>query len=122
MPDEFPILLKMFNKKILPKDRRHKEQVSLDNFLNKVYLLREKRLYQWFNLNKLTDIMKLIGWVIYSNLFFPSLVVGIFKSIKHNDLAGLYEPTVNLLVTDMLVIEFLKNSKGRKMLASLQNE
>ena len=40
---------------------------------------------------------------------FPSLITGIYKSFKYRDWAGLYEPIVNLLVTDLLVISLLFN-------------
>lgn len=90
--------------------------------LNKVYLQRDKRFYKWFDLENANDLIKLSLWILYANLIIPSLAVGIYKSFKHKDWAGLYEPVVNLLVTDMLIFEFLKNPKGRNMFASLHNE
>ena len=89
--------------------------------LNKVYLQRNQRLYKWFDLEKIDDLIKLLLWIIYSNLIIPSLVVGLYKSFKYQDWAGLYEPLVNLFVTDMLIFEFLKNPKARNMFKFLRN-
>lgn len=86
--------------------------------LKKVYLAREERLYEWFNLNKIHNLIKIFAWLIYANLVLPSFIVGMFKSIKHRDWAGMYEPLVNLLITDFLLFEFLKDSRGRKLLLS----
>lgn len=90
--------------------------------LRKVYLARSQRLYPWFDLKAGRDVVKLGAWIIYANLIVPSIAIGLYKSIKERDWAGLYEPVVNLLVTDMLLIEFIKNSQGRKMLLNRNNE
>lgn len=90
--------------------------------LRKVYLARSQRLYSWFNLKASKDVVKICVWIVYANLILPSLVIGLYKSIKEKDWAGLYEPVVNLFVTDMLLIEFIKNSQGRKMLLDRNNE
>lgn len=84
--------------------------------LKKVYLAREAHLYKWFDLSKFGDLLKIIFWIVYVNSVLPSFLVGVFKSIKHRDWAGMYEPLVNLLVTDLLLFEFLKDPKGRKLL------
>ncbi len=84
--------------------------------LGKVYLARTKRLYKWFDLNSISGILKLVSWVIYANLIIPSFFVGLYKSIKYKDWAGLYEPLVNLLVTDMLLFEAVKDFRSWKLL------
>ena len=85
--------------------------------MTKVYFLHaHKRLYTWFDLTKKKDVLKIIIWVIYANLIIPSVFVGIYKSIRHNDIAGMYEPIVTLLVTDLLIIDFLFHRSGRAML------
>ena len=76
--------------------------------LTKVYRSHVKNgLYTWINWKNPFDIFKLGIWVIYANLFIPSLVTGIYKSIKYRDWAGLYEPIVNLIVTDTLLLTVL---------------
>ena len=85
--------------------------------LTKVYLTHvNNRLYIWFDLSSPKDQFKIILWVIYANLLLPSLIVGLYKSIKYKDVAGLYELPVNLLVTDNLVLFFLKDRRGKSLL------
>lgn len=84
--------------------------------LKDVYLTRSERLYNWFDLSKATGVFKLLVWIIYANLIIPSLVLGIYKSLKHRDWAGLYEPMVNLLVTDLLLLEAIKDKRSWRLL------
>lgn len=84
--------------------------------LKSVYLNRKKRLYSWFNLNKVSGLFKLVSWIIYANLIIPSFLVGIYKSLKYRDFAGMYEPVANLLVTDLLLFEGLKDIRSWKLL------
>jgi len=85
--------------------------------VQRVYLPEvEKRKYRWFDLKKPGDLFKIFLWIIYAHLFFPSLIRGIFKSVKYKDWAGLYEPIVTLLVTDVIIFSFLSNKKGRKFI------
>lgn len=77
--------------------------------LNKVYFSHYKnKLYTWVDWKSPVQLAKLSIWVVYANLFFPSLFTGIYKCFKYKSWVGLYEPFVNLLVTDMLIIETLK--------------
>ncbi len=80
--------------------------------LTKVYFSHVKNnLYTWIDWKNPLHLSKLVLWIIYANLFFPSLITGIYKSFKYRDWAGLYEPIVNLLVTDLLIISFLIHDK-----------
>lgn len=85
--------------------------------LTKVYFAHaQNKLYTWFDLSKPAELFKILIWVVYANLFLPSIIVGVFKFIKHRDLAGMYEPLVNLMVTDSLIYNFLTNSSGIKVI------
>lgn len=84
--------------------------------LQRVYLAREERLYKWFNLKNPRDLAKIASWVIYANLVIPPFLIGIYKSLKYRDWVGLYEPVINLLVTDVLVISALASTENRKAL------
>lgn len=76
--------------------------------VQKVYLKTlDKKLYKWFDLGKKKDLLKIFLWLVYANSIIPSIFVGIYKSIKHRDWAGMYEPVVNLLVTDTIVFAFV---------------
>lgn len=86
--------------------------------LTKVYLTHvQNRLYTWFELTNPKDIFKIIIWVIYSNLFFPSLLVGIYKTLKYKDFAGMYEPIVNIIITDVLILYFLLDKRTKKLIS-----
>ena len=63
------------------------------------------------------DVLKLFYWVIYANLVFPATIKGLWKFIKYRDLVLLLEPFVTIAVTDVVLIHFLKKSRGRKILA-----
>lgn len=95
-------------KELLKKRSRNLRQVYLSEV--------DKRKYRWFNLEKPSDLIKIIIWVIYAHLFFPSLIRGIYKSIKYKDWVGLYEPVVASLVTDTIILSFLTSPKGRNFI------
>ena len=79
--------------------------------LTKVYFSHfQNKLYTWVDWKNPIQLVKLAIWVLYVNLFFPSLFWGIYKCFKYKSWVGLYEPFVNLLVTDMLIIEILKTT------------
>ncbi len=81
-----------------------------------VYLrTRSKKLYTWFDLTKRRDQIKLLSWILYVHLILPSVLVGMYKSLKHRDGAGLYEPIVNVLVTDAILFAFLTNRSTIKL-------
>lgn len=84
--------------------------------LTKVYLTHvQNKLYTWFDLTNPKDILKIICWIIYANLVVPSIVMGIYKSFKYKDTAGMYEPVVNFLITDILVLTLLFDRRGRRL-------
>lgn len=84
--------------------------------LTKVYFAHAgNKLYTWFNLKSLKGIIRILAWVVYANLILPSILVGLYKSIKYKDWAGMYEPTVNLLVSDLLIFEFLRGNRIWKL-------
>ncbi|KKS44789.1 MAG: Dolichyl-phosphate mannose synthase related protein [Candidatus Azambacteria bacterium GW2011_GWB1_42_17] len=77
--------------------------------LTRVYFRHiSNRLYTWVNWKNPIDWAKLLVWIIYANLFIPSLITGIYKSVRYKSFVGLYEPLINLLVTDMLLFAFIK--------------
>jgi len=69
----------------------------------------ENRQYKWFNFQKKKNIFLMMLWVIYANTLIPALIYGIYKSIKHLDLACLYEPLITLVSTDALIYGTLKS-------------
>lgn len=98
-------------KEILQRRQRNIDQVYLPNL--------ETREFIYFNLKNKYDVIKIIFWVIYANLFVPSLIIGFFKMFKNKDIACMYEPIVTLLLTDHIAFGFLKNGTGRKMIRGM---
>ncbi len=85
--------------------------------IDKVYLLSiETREFKYFDLRKKRDILKIVFWIFYANLFFPSFIKGVFKTFKHKDFALLYEPIVSIALTDAIIWGFLRNKKGREII------
>lgn len=75
-----------------------------------------KRDFDYVDFSNPVDLLKIVSWVIWVNLLIPSLLIGIYKSIKFRDLAGMLELPVNLLLTDYIVYLFLSDPHGRKLI------
>ena len=73
------------------------------------------RLYKWFDISKPKDLFRIICWIIYANLIIPSILMGLYKSIKFKDWAGMYEPVVNLLVTDTILLAALSDKRTQSL-------
>jgi glycosyltransferase involved in cell wall biosynthesis len=86
--------------------------------LNNVYLGRKIRLYKWFDLSSLVGFIKVCTWILFANLIIPSLLLGLYKTVKYRDWVGLYEPLLNLLITDIIIYGFLRSSQGRKLITA----
>lgn len=67
---------------------------------------KDGRYYKWFDLKSPKDIIKILLWLIYVHLFFPSLIRGVYKSIKHKDWICLIEPFLNILETYSILFGF----------------
>ncbi len=81
--------------------------------VQKVYLPTvAKREYTWFDLRNPKDIVKILLLIAYANTFIVSFLRGIYKSIKHKDIAGMWEPIIAFVVTDTIILSFLSSKKG----------
>jgi len=97
------------------KDLIRRRLRNIDN----IYLPNiETREFKYFDLRKKGDILKILFWVFYANLFMPKLIEGIYKTFKNKDIACMYEPIVAMLLTDAIIWGFLKNKKGREIFTS----
>lgn len=72
--------------------------------------------YRWLDVNDKKRVIKLIGWVIYANLFFPAMFRGVLRFLKYKDWALLMEPVVVISTTDFILLNFIKSSQGREIL------
>ncbi len=78
-----------------------------------------ERKFNYIDFRKIGDIFKIFYWVIYVNLIFPSLISGVIKSIKWRDIAGMYELPCNLILTDYIILLFVLDKNGRKLLSKV---
>jgi hypothetical protein len=62
------------------------------------------------------DMFKLLIWIIYANLLFPSVIRAVFKIIKYHDWACIYEISTTIIITDYILFLFLKEPRGRKII------
>ncbi len=77
----------------------------------------EKYHYTILNTHDKHEVIKLLLFVIYANLFIPAAIRGFFRFLKHKDWVLLMEPIITISVTDTLLYTFLKNNVGRKYIA-----
>lgn len=96
---------------IIHRRQRNIDQIYLPNI--------ETREFTYFNLKNTYDIIKIGFWMIYANLFIPSLIKGFYKTLKNKDIACMYEPIVAMLLTDAILLSFIKNEKGRKFMLNI---
>ena len=78
-----------------------------------------QRKFHYIDFKKPADLLKIVIWVVYVNLFLPSLIVGIYKTIKYHDWAGMYELPVNFILTNYTILLFLKEKNGRELLKNI---
>lgn len=76
------------------------------------------RKFKYFDLHSVRDFVKIALWVAYANVFIPSTIKGIAKSIRFRDYACMYEPLVAVVLTDFLVWALLRDARGRHLITS----
>lgn len=79
----------------------------------------ETRQYRYFDIKDPRDKLKIFFWIIYANLFFPSLIKGIYKAVKKRNWVMLYEPFAALMITDSILFGFLRNKLSKKLFKDL---
>lgn len=98
-------------KELIAKRLRNLERDYLPNVEHKYFL--------WIDPKDKKDILKIIFWVVYANLFIPELVRGIIKMVRYKDIAFLWHPVVSITTTDAILWGFLSKPKGRKFALTL---
>lgn len=82
-----------------------------------VYLKdNQTRKYRWFNLSTFKGLLKVLLWIVWANLLLPSVIRGLYRSLRCKNMVALYEPFVSLFITDIIVLSFLTNKAGRDLL------
>lgn len=98
--------------KLLVKKRmRNLERDYLPNY--------DHKHFTWFNPKDPKDVLKIVGWVIWANLLIPETIRGLYKMLKHRDIAFLWQPIVAIATTDAILWGFLSRPKGRDIAKSL---
>ncbi|MCJ7771275.1 glycosyltransferase family 2 protein [Candidatus Bathyarchaeota archaeon] len=93
---------------LIRKRLRNIEKVFLPNL--------ETREFQYFDLKNRKDLLRIIAWTLWANLFIPKFVKGIWLTLRYKDAACMYEPIVTIGLTDAIIYTFLKTKKARQML------
>lgn len=78
-----------------------------------------QRRFHYVDFSKPQDLLKIIYWIVYVNLLIPSLLVGIYKTIRYRDWAGMYELPVNLLCTNYVIWLFITEKNGQELIRNL---
>lgn len=96
---------------LVKKRLRNLERDYLPNIGNKYFT--------WINLSNRWEVLKIIFWIMYANLFIPELIRGVLRSLYHKDISLLLQPVISISVTDAIVLGFIKKKSGRKFILNL---
>lgn len=82
--------------------------------INRNYLPdMENRHYTWFAVNNGKDAIKIVLLLLYAHSIILPFLRGLYRSVKHREVAGLLEPFVILTLTDTIIYGFLSSPVGR---------
>jgi glycosyltransferase involved in cell wall biosynthesis len=85
--------------------------------IGNVYLTDVKsRKYTWFNLRNKRDLIKIILWVLYANSIVFPIIKSLYVSCKNRSRVGLWEAIVTPIITDAIILGFIKDVRGWKMI------
>lgn len=73
--------------------------------------------FKWVDLTSFKDIIKVAILVISANLFFPIFLLSLYRMIKHRTWLYLLEAPITLLLVDTILFAFLKDRRGRELIA-----
>lgn len=77
----------------------------------------DKREFTWIDFSNKKDIFKIILWIIYANSLVLPTLVGIWRMIKYRSLIALYEPVFVWITTNLIILVFLTEKEGRKLIS-----
>jgi len=86
------------------------------NLNNHYFPFQDSLKYKWLDMNKGSSALKMMLWIIYANLLFPATIRGFIRYLRYKDWALLMEPVVTVAVTDAILVHFLINNVGRKII------
>lgn len=105
---------------------RHYHALNLRQFIRKRirnlkinYLPQaRKKSYLWFNPKNPSDVLRILGWILWVNLFIPELLVSIIAAFRYKDVALLWRPVLAIAATDAILFTFLTLPSGRSFIVS----
>lgn len=74
------------------------------NFLNQPI----PRDYKWFKLTSVRSWLQIFAWLFYANSIVLPSIVGVVRSIRHKDIACMWEPVVSLTETWVIIFGLLR--------------
>ncbi|MCL5795030.1 MAG: glycosyltransferase [Patescibacteria group bacterium] len=98
------------------RDLKHLLQKRVRNMGMHYFPEYGKYHYTILNTQDKYEVLRLMLFVIYANLFFPAAIRGFLRFLKYKDWALLMEPVITISVTNALLYAFIKNTTGRKFL------
>jgi len=86
--------------------------------VNSIFLpTYSKRKFVWFSANDTKALAKILKWLYLANLIVPLTLSGIKKYTHNKDRVLLLEPLVAVVLTDVVLLAFIFDPEGRKMIA-----
>lgn len=86
------------------------------NLRTQFFNQQDKRVFTWIDFNKKRDIIKIVFWIIYANSLLLPALVGIWRMIKYKSMIALYEPIFVWITTNLIILVFLTEKEGRKLM------
>lgn len=76
----------------------------------------QKREFTWIDFNNKKDLLKIIIWIVYANSLLIPFLVGVQRFIKFRNIIALYEPIIVWVTTNLIIVVFLFNKEGRRLI------
>lgn len=86
------------------------------NLKKTFFVKNEKRYWTWIDTGDKKSILKLGLWVLYAETIIGPFLYGIYRSLKHKTILGLYEPVIVWITTNSIIYVFLTSQGGRNFL------
>lgn len=100
------------------KDLKTLVKKRIRNLTEQFFNQPDKREFTWIDFSSSKDKLKILIWIIYANsLIFPA-IVGIWRAIRFKKIEAIYEPVFVWITTNIIILIFLFNREGRKLIFS----
>lgn len=86
------------------------------NLRTQFFNQQDKREFTWIDFNKKRDILKIFFWIIYANSLILPALIGVWRMIKYRSMIALYEPIFVWVTTNLIILVFLTEKEGRRLI------